>query len=408
MQWNLFLEKRFGNSWFASLGYSASRSSDLMNRSVPVNSTQLVPQSALDNWREEYIASNGLVNPANVHVPNPFQPTDGSYYAFAGNLGAQTLARIETLYPYPLIRDGKTTSRAWAYYNSLQARLSHSFSNGFHMDVNYTFSKEIDNTDTMADNQGQNSGGSATGSSLDLKNYDNNLRLGFSDVKHRVAGTFLVDLPFGAGQSLDVGEKTLRALLGGWQVGGTVVAQTGFPFAISGASSGAAYPHPDRVLGVPLEVPKNLQRWYNGTETVTLPDGRTIRPAKNSFLKYYSAAFQGRLVSLPNGGTQIDQFWYGTVASTLDELRGPGRFNIDLSLRRTIKITERVSVDLAAEASNLLNGGQIRGNYDGNLGNTDASTGLGQSSTFGALAVSGRSSNFFDPREVVLNLKVRF
>ncbi len=411
MQWNLFVERRISNAWFASVGYSASHSSDLMNRGVPVNSLQYLPQAALDAWRAEYIGTNGVTNPANVQVTNPFQPTDGTRYNFQGSLGAATLAQSNTLYMYPLVRDGRTTSRAWANYHSMQARLSHSFSNGFHLDVNYTWSKELDNTDTMADNQGQNSGGSATGGALDLKNYNNNTRVGFSDVPQRLAATFLVDLPFGAGQSLDVQNPVLRAIIGGWQTGGTFIAQSGFPFALSGASTGAAYPHPDRLSGVPLEVPKNLQKWYDGNTTVTLPNGRVIKPAKNTFLKYYSGAFSGRVVTLPNGKYQTDQFWYGTVASTLNGMRNPGRYNIDLSLRRSIKINERFSLDLTAEASNVLNHGQLRGSYDGNLGNTQTTfnssnglePGMGQSSTFGAMGVTT-----FDPREVILNLKVRF
>jgi hypothetical protein len=63
------------------------------------------------------------------------------------------------------------------------------------MDINYTFGKEIDNSDTMEDNQYGNPGGSAT--NPDIKNLKNNLRLGGSDVKHRISGVFLYDLPFG-------------------------------------------------------------------------------------------------------------------------------------------------------------------------------------------------------------------
>jgi hypothetical protein len=36
-------------------------------------------------------------------------------------------------------------------------------------------------------------------------------------------------------------------------------------------------------------------------------------------------------------------------------MRGPGRFNIDLSLRRTFQIRERSMLEFAANATNLLN-----------------------------------------------------
>jgi hypothetical protein len=44
-----------------------------------------------------------------------------------------------------------------------------------------------------------------------------------------LVGTFLYDLPFGKGQSLEAPAAWLRAIVGGWQVGGEVIWQTGFP-----------------------------------------------------------------------------------------------------------------------------------------------------------------------------------
>jgi hypothetical protein len=413
MQWNFFLEKRFLGSWFASLGYSASRSTNLMNRAVPVNSIQFLPQAVLDNWRASYIASNAVTNPANVLVTNPFQPTSGPLFGYTGTLGGATIAQSNTLFPYPLLNATQMSqSRAWANYNSLQFRLSHSFSKGYQLDVNYTWSKEIDNTDNMADNQGQNAGGQQVGSgALDLKNWRNNLRIGVGDVPHRLTTTFMADLPFGSGKAVDVDNPVFQAVAGGWQVGGSWIWQAGMPVVISGASTGAAFPHPDRVEGVPLEVPQEFQHWYDGNTTVTLPNGRKVKPTKNTFLKYYTGAFRGRVVQLPNGNYNSDQFWYGSVSNTLNDMRGPGRFNIDLSLRRSIKIREGIRLELAAETTNLLNNTQLSGVYSGALGNTQTTTntasglvpGMGQSDTFGTIGLGT-----FDPREVILSLKVHF
>ena len=75
------------------------------------------------------------------------------------------------------------------------------------------------------------------------------------------------------------------------------------PFSLYGANSGAALGRPDRVQGTPLEVPKELQHWYDGKTKVTLPDGRVIQPSKNTFLKYYEGAWSGRV--LPDGEWQL-------------------------------------------------------------------------------------------------------
>jgi hypothetical protein len=282
------------------------------------------------------------------------------------------------------------------------------------MDLNYTWSKEIDNTDNMEDNQGYNSGGTAA--NPDLTNFNNNRRLGFSDVPHRLTGTFLWELPFGSGRAFASQSKVASALIGGWQAGGSLIWQQGMPFSVQGANSGAALGRPDNLQGVPLEVPADLQHWYDGNTKVTLPDGRIIQPAKNTFLKYYEGAWAGRVVQTPNGNYSPDLFWWGSAAQTFDQMRGPGRFNIDMSLRRNFKLTERLLLEFAANATNLLNNTQFAANYNGNLGSTNTAInaasglrpGMGASGdTFGTMALTGTGS-VFDPRQVVLNLRLQF
>src|SRR5215831_17772484 len=414
-QWNVFVERTFGGSWFVSVGYSAAHSSNLMNRAYNVNSLQAIDPSVLSGWRTQYIANNGTSNPATLQVTNPFQPSSGNLLAFTGELGGRTLTQQYLYYKYPLLGPLQTTlSKAWASYNSLQVRVSHAFSQGLHMDLNYTWSKEIDNTDNMEDNQGYNSGGTAA--APDFTNFNNNRRLGFSDIPHRLAGTFLYDLPFGRGKVLEIHNRALRAMVGDWQTGGSLIWQQGMPFSVNGANSGAALGRPDRVQGVPLEVPKELQHWYDGNTKVTLPDGRVIQPAKNTYLKYYEGAWSGRVLQVANGSYVPDVYWYGTAAQTFDEMRGPGRFNIDMSLRRNFKIRERWNLEFAANATNLLNNTQFQANYSGALGGTNVALtpasglkpGMGANgNTFGVLTLAGTGS-VFDPRQVVMNLRLRF
>jgi hypothetical protein len=162
---------------------------------------------------------------------------------------------------------------------------------------------------------------------------------------------------------------------------------------------------------VPIEVPENLQRWYDGKTTVTLPNGRVITPEKNTFLKYYSGAFQGRVVTTPNGRVVIDRFWYGTGAPVYDEIRTPGRFNLDFGIRRIFKIREKLNLEIGADAMNLLNGTQLSGAYAGGLGSTNVATtpakglvpGMGGSDTFGTIG-----TGTFNPRQMMLRGIIRF
>jgi hypothetical protein len=383
-----------------------------MNRNWAINSDQLLPQDLLDSWAAAYISTNLKgINPRTQLIPNPFQPADGTTRNFSGSLGAKTIARNTTYNPYPLMLGlGLNMSRAWARYNSLQARISHAFSSGFHMDINYTWAKSLDNSDTMEENQYSNPGGG--GSGYDIKNLKNSFRFNGNDIKHRITGVFLFDLPLGRNMWIDTNNTILNQIIGGWQTGTTLTAQTGFPIFISGATDGALIGRPDRIAGVPLEVPKELQKWYGGTETVTLPNGRKITPSKNTFLKYYSGAFTGRVITLPNGSYGAAQNWVGSMNNTLNELRGPGRFNMDLSLRRSVKIRERYALEISAEASNLLNNSQQSGSYAGSLGNATVvsenaaqglKAGMGNSATYGTI-----DTRTFNPREVVMNLRLRF
>ena len=414
-QWNFFVERTFARSWFLSVGYSAAYSTNLMNRAYAVNSLQLVNPSVLATWRTQYIASNGATNPASLQVANPYQPASGNLLNFTGDLGGRTLTQQYAYYKYPLLGPGTMSySEAAAGYHSLQIRFSHAFTHGFHMDLNYTWSKEIDNTDNMEDNQGYNSGGTA--SNPDLINFANNRRIGFSDIPHRLAATFLYDLPFGKGKPLEIQNRALRAVVGEWQTGGSWTWQQGMPFSLSGANSGAALGRPDRVQGAALEVPKELQHWYDGKTKVTLPDGRVIQPTKNTFLKYYEGAWAGRVIQMSNGSYQPDVYWWGTAAQTFDQMRGPGRFNIDLSLRRTFRLHERLDLEFAANATNLLNNTQLAANYSGALGSTNtavnAASGLqpgmgANGNSFGTLSLASTGS-VYDPRQIVMSLRLRF
>jgi hypothetical protein len=416
-QGNVFLEKSFGShgQWLASVGYSMSYSNNLPNRNWPLQSMQNLPQSTLNSWLNQYVASNGATNPANVQVQNPWQPATGPLVPFTGTLAGRTIPQYISMLPYPLLYGsgaGVDESNGFAGYNSLQARLSHSFSSGLHLEFNYTWSKELDYSSTaIEDGQGVNSGGSMSGASADLINPQNNKHYGLADIAHRFVGVVAYESPFGQGRSLALQNRLLRDLAGNWNIGSVITIQSGMPFVISGASSGAMVARPDRIPGVSLTVPSNLQHWYNGKTAVTLPCGMVVTPPKNTFLKYNACAFTGETLTTPNGKIVPNQFWVGNSAATIGDFRGPGRFNVDMSLRREFPIRERLRLEVAAEASNLFNHTELSSNFNGSLGNTNLVNnpgaglipGLGTSSSFGTIGV-----NAFDPRQITMHVRLQF
>jgi trimeric autotransporter adhesin len=411
MQWNAFLERRLGDAFMVSIGYSASKSDNLLNRSFPIQSLQNIDQATLDAWRAQYIASNGTLNPATQQVPNPFQPSTGARLPFVGALGGTTLQRQNTLFPYPLLLGGGLSrSDAKAEYHSLQLRASRRLSAGLTFDASYTFSRERDNTDTVEDNQGFNAGGNNRGG-YDLFDEARNMHIGFSDVPHRFVATFFYELPFGPDRKFVIGNSVLRGIARDWQVSGSALWHSGFPIAVNGASTGAIVARPDRVPGIDLELPGNLRGWYDGRTTITLPSGRRITPPANSYLRYNPDAFVGRIVTGPNGQPLADQFWYGNADLAYDGIRTDPRFNVDLSIRRSFRLSQTVSIDAGLDVMNVLNHTQFNGAYNGALGGTNLTNNPANGQFPGTASANNygtRGMGTYNPRQMQFRFALRF
>jgi hypothetical protein len=411
-QWNAFLERRLGDSFMVAVGYIGSMGKNLHNRSFPIQNLQSIDPATLDAWRASYIASNGTLNPADQQVPNPFQPATGRL-PFAGPLGGATLPRQNTLFPYPLLIGSNAAinrSGASSEYHALTLRASRRLAAGLSFDTSYTFSREMDDTDSVEDNQGFNAGGNAR-AGYDILDPDSNRHIGFSDTPHRFTATFFYELPFGPDRPFTIGNSILRAVARDWQVSGSVLWHSGFPVAVNGASTGAIPARPDRVDGVPFELPENLQGWYDGRTTITLPSGRRITPPENTYLRYNPDAFAGRVLTAPNGSIIADQFWYGNAALAYDEIRTDSRFNLDLSIRRTVRFGRTMALDVGLDAMNVLNHTQFNGAYAGGLGGTN----LVHNPAQGRIAGSASSANFgtrgmatYNPRQMQFRIAFRF
>ena len=167
------------------------------------------------------------------------------------------------------------------------------------------------------------------------------------------------------------------------------------------------------VQGQPLQVPKALQHWYNGTTQVALPDGHMITPCNFCYLKYNPDAFSQPVIANPNNPTTniSDTYWTGNQAIDYGGMRAPTINNLNLTLKRSFKVTERVGIDFQANVSNALNHANFQ-TYGLALGgvnlaasnSTDTPLGAGTgSSSYGT-----HGNGTFDSRQVELQMKVRF
>jgi trimeric autotransporter adhesin len=412
-QWNFVVESHLGRDWQISATYSGSKGDHLPFARFGLNNNQLLPDSVLQSWRQDYIARNGRGYLGSDQVPNPFQPANAPLIPFNSPQGRSTMALQDTLQPYALFGNIQLQeSFGFSRYDSLILQVNHRFSKGLQLSAHYTWSKSTDFTQTEAQTNGYADTGGYLGSTLDYHNHQNNKKLSLTDVPHRFVSALLYELPVGKGKALHPSNRLLNWIASGWKTSGAFTAQRGFPVFVSGANTGALNARPDRVPGQSLEVPKELQHWYDGRTRVTLPNGQIIQPCAFCFLKYNVGAFQGRVITTPSGTAAADLFWTGTAALDYADLRGNGRWNLNASLNRTFRVTERFSLDFSAQSTNTLNHPEFRAGINGGLGAVNLVSGGAQNLVPGVGQSGGSFGTYgmgtFDPREVVFELKVRF
>ncbi len=211
-----------------------------------------------------------------------------------------------------------------SHYNSLQVSLNRHVTNGLFLQGSYTYSKVIG----YMDDEGWGNGlaFNCTANSLMPQGCQslNRHTLSF-DHTHVLKMAFIYNLPFGAGQKFANTDKTARAILGGWQVNGIITGISGSPL-----------------------YPSQTGSYLNTPGTSQVPD------------------FAGNLTMIK--GTGPGQHWFNTTAFTpvqtvrignsgrgLSWLRGPGIGQLDLSLFRTFKLTERFNLQVQAETLNFSN-----------------------------------------------------
>jgi hypothetical protein len=188
--------------------------------------------------------------------------------------------------------------------------------------ANYTWSHEIDN----------GSNGSGDGDEISPQNplcQACDTASGAWDARHVFNANAVYQLPFGQGKPLLNSGGIAGAIVGNWELTTTALARTGFPVNVLLPSS---YTAPDGASGTerPDLVPG---------VSLTPPGGKTISEWINP------AAF-----ATPAGD-------FGTAPRDL--ARGPGTWQLDFGLAKTIPLTERARLEFRSEFFNIFNHPQL-------------------------------------------------
>lgn len=357
-------------------------------------------------------------DPYTQQVTNPFNPT--GTLPFQSAYIAKTIARGLYDGPYPMFGSNSTSSGlepqmnyGTSSYNSLQVEAKHQFGHGLMVDAFYVWSKSLSNSYFQAEHN--QSGDTETGSNAGFQwnqiDQKANRRLDIDDVGGRFVANVIYQLPFGTGHSLNPSNKVASYVVSGWRIGATEMDQSGFPLDITDADPGSLDSRPNRVASEPLILPQSLQGWYNGTTKVTLPDGRIYTPTAFTYLRFNPDAFSAPVDQI-NGKYLPDTYWMGTSAINYGEVRAPSINNLNFSITRDFKLTERFTLQFQANATNLLNHPNFQ-TYTADLG-----SGVEQSATNSSNIPLGYSANTnsygthsnttFDFRQIEFAMHVRF
>lgn len=195
------------------------------------------------------------------------------------------------------------------WYNGLEVKVTKRTSHGLTLNLAYTYSKNMD--------------GSGYQNGYPYQDANEVHWISQFDRTHVLAVTGVYDLPFGKGRTLlSAAPRALDYVVGGWTLGWSFAAQSGTPIGINSGfnySCSFAPPHGTSVA-----------QWLN--PQLTSPDCFT---------------------SVPHiGGSG---YTYNTTPSYSTIVRNYTVPNLDLSLQKDFRITEKIKFSLRGEAFNALN-----------------------------------------------------
>jgi len=271
MEWNAAVQRAFATDFVAEVAYVGSHGSSL-NFPTDLNA---IPQNLL--------------------APSASRP-NGNFQSISGS-----------------------TNNAISNYNSLQISVTKRMTKGLSLNFNYVWAH-------MMDDQDSSGWGSRAGpqdyqiATNPAANYSNSN----FDVRHAFKGYAVYELPFGRGKQFLNGSRFLDEAVGGWQLAGTVILQTGNPFTVYGNQTTyeqAGTQFPNLIPGVsPTAGARSRTNWIN------------------------VAAF-----SEPANGT------FGDVRR--NSFYGPGlnAFNLSTAKSFAIPWKEGIQVEFRADAQNVFN-----------------------------------------------------
>jgi hypothetical protein len=367
-QWNLNVQREFGQSSLLQVGYIGSKGTRLP---ISLNLNALSDaQAATAATQYQSLVASGLSTTAadartflNVQVANPLTGKLAAGSAYNGS----NIAQGQLLRPFPQFANVTDSSftEGGSIYHSLQASYRKRFKSAGNVFVSYSWSKLLGTVDT-------NTGfleSSTVGGYQDPNNLASSRSLESFDVPQRLVLNYSLTLPFGKGRYWlgNAGPITDR-LVSGWNASSITTFQKGFPLVLTAQ---------------PNDLSKNFG--FGAIRPNVVPGcTKAISGSAGSRLgKYFNTACFTQPAT---------PFSIGNESRTDSTLRIPGTDNWDLAVSKDTVIHERFRILFTTQFLNMFNHVQY-GQPGGQFGST----------SFGVI-----TSQLNNPRQIQFGLKLSF
>lgn len=236
------------------------------------------------------------------------------------------------LQPYPQFTGGINVfdSSDYSNYKGLELIFRRRFTGGYSYQVAYTLSVSKDNRswDPSLSTVSTGSAQSASSTPFDLRNRNLNYAWSDFDRRHVFQAQFVSELPFGKGRRWQVDSDILDHIIGGWQVTGGLIWQSGRPFTVfSGRTT----------LSSVVQSTANCNNCSRHLGNVVQENGRNFWFDTSQRAQFTPPA-------------------PGSIGNTgRNYFIGPTYIQPDLSILKKFRISETVSFDVRADISNFVN-----------------------------------------------------
>jgi hypothetical protein len=324
---NEYVNTPYGFVYYLDKGIARSTSVNLQSGASSIDFTKVPgaanetvysqPRSFPDGYSEMYNLTVQRMLPKNISIEAGYAGGQSHKLSYAvlnynvKNHLSSKIGKVQTLLPV-----GKSN------YNAFQAKVERRYSNGWSVLAAYTYAHSLDNGPAPFNLTSR----SAPQSPFDL---DPEYATSTADIKHNVALSNHIELPFGRGKRyLHSTGLLMDALVGGWQLNSIASFHTGTPVNIISNSGYADYPglRPNLVPGQNPTLPRHertIAKWFNTGAFTNTPGQSNSEPIPG------------------NAGRNL--------------VRGPGYTNDDFSLFKTFSLFETMNLQFRAESFNLLN-----------------------------------------------------